>query len=461
VLEPSTALCPATLLRVPASVVREGDSIVLEKRCPEHGVERVLLADDAAYWLRARSMADRAKTSPPTVNTPVEYGCPYDCGTCADHEQHACLSLVEVCDACDLACPVCYAESGPHVERYRTLSEIERMLDRVVANEGEPDVVQLSGGEPTLHPELPAILAAMRARPIRHRMVNTNGVRLARDPELADLLAAQGPGFEVYLQLDSLDGGALRRLRGADLTQTRERALARLEERGVSTTLVVTVARGVNDGELGALVEYALSWSCVRGVTFQPVQHAGRCDGLDPARDRLTLTEVRRRLLDQSERFAPEDLVPVPCNPECIAMAYALRDGSGGAVPLTRYVDPEELLGALPDTIALERDPRLAALATELFSAKHSPESGAAAMGRLLCCLPDIETPAGVGYERVFRVILMQFLDAHSLEWRTVRRSCVHIAHPDGTRLIPFDTYNLLYRDEAQLAPLRAATTLG
>ena len=445
-IEPSTALCPTTLRRVPARVVQEGEAILLVKDCPDHGTERVLLSDDAVYWRRARALADRASTSPPTVNTLVRDGCPYDCGTCADHEQHACLSLVEVNEACDLACPVCYAESGPHRTRHRPLGQIERMLDRVVANEGEPDVVQLSGGEPTLHPELPAILAALRARPIRHRMINTNGVRLARDPELADLLAAQGPGFEVYLQFDSLEASSLRALRGADLREVRAGALAALEERGVSTTLVVTVARGVNDGELGALVEHALRWSCVRGVTIQPVQHAGRCEGLDPHRDRLTLSEVRRRLLAQSALFTPADLVPVPCNPECIAMAYALRTETG-ATPLSRWIDPAALLGELPDTIALERDPRLRALATELFSTGHSPESGAEALGRLLCCLPRIEDAAGIGYARVFRVILLQFLDAHSLEERTVKRSCVHIAHPDGERLVPFDTYNLLYRD--------------
>jgi uncharacterized radical SAM superfamily Fe-S cluster-containing enzyme len=167
------------------------------------------------------------------------------------------------------------------------------MLDALVASEGEPDLVQVSGGEPTLHPDFFAILDAVRARPIRHVMINTNGLRLAREPDFAARLAERKRGLEIYLQFDSLKREALMNLRGADLRHARGAALENLERHGISTTLVVTVKRGVNDAEIGAIVRHALEWRCVRGVTFQPVQDAGRNRNFDKQRDRIVLSEIR------------------------------------------------------------------------------------------------------------------------------------------------------------------------
>ena len=153
------------------------------------------------------------------MQTRTEHGCPWDCGLCADHEQHSCLAIVEINEACNLACPTCFADSGPHREGHRALSEIEAMLDAVVQSEGEPDLVQISGGEPTIHPRFFEVLDAAKRRPIRHLMINTNGLRLAREPGFAERLAAYMPGFEVYLQFDSLQREALMDIRGADLSR--------------------------------------------------------------------------------------------------------------------------------------------------------------------------------------------------------------------------------------------------
>jgi uncharacterized radical SAM superfamily Fe-S cluster-containing enzyme len=326
------------------------------------------------------------------------------------------------------------------------------MLDAVVANEGEPDVVQLSGGEPTLHPEFFRVMDAARARPIKHLMVNTNGVRIASDRAFVERLAGYMPGFEVYLQWDSLREAPLRALRGVDLRETRVRAMEHLNEFNVSTTLVVTLQKGLNDDEIGDILDFALKQRCVRGVTFQPVQNAGRLDDFDPARDRLTLTEVRREILRQSKLFTPEDLVPVPCHPDCIAMAYALKLPGGGALPLTTFVDPQQLLEHAGNTIVYERTPGLREKIVELFSTSHSPASSTLTLHNLLCCLPQLELPVELTYQHVFRVIIMQFLDPWNFDVRSVKKSCVHIAHPDG-RIIPFDTYNLFYRPGLKPAP--------
>jgi uncharacterized radical SAM superfamily Fe-S cluster-containing enzyme len=432
---------------------------------------------------------------PQLYNTPVKWGCPYDCGLCTDHEQHSCLTLVEICDYCNLRCPVCYAASGPERQQFRTLPQIEKMLDAVVRNEGHPDVVQLSGGEPTMHPDFFTIVEMAKARPIKHLMVNTNGVRIAQEEDFAKRLADVREDFEVYLQFDSFEREPLMQLRGADLRRVRQDALEKLNRHNISTNLVVTLKKGLNDHEIGKTIDFALTQPCVRGVTFQPIQDAGRLENFNPATDRLTLTEVRRKILEQTKVFRPEDVIPVPCHPDSLAMAYALKL-AGKVVPLTSMIPPEVLINGAANTILYEQDPAVRTNLFKLFATNHSPRSGAGTLRELLCCLPKIWIPdsnshviqnethvipnevrdlgfagattpnAGtpaLTYENIFRIIIMQFIDAHSFDVRSVKKTCVHIVHPDG-RLIPFDTYNLFYRDnleQTRLAPLRQNAELA
>lgn len=424
----------------------------LHKWCPAHGASKVLIATDAAYWRMGREIYLKPPEMPMQFNTKMHWGCPYDCGLCPDHMQHSCLSIIEVTDHCNLQCPVCYAESGPWQGKHRTMEEIERMLDAVVSNEGEPDVVQISGGEPCTHPQIFEILDAAKKRPIRHLMLNTNGVRIANEPGFAQRLAEYAPAFEVYLQFDSFERDALKALRGSDLRNVRERALAALNAANLSTTLVVTVASGVNDHELGKIIDYALQQPCVRGVTFQPIQFAGRLDGMDATAQRLTHTEVRQKILDQTTTFTAQDIIPVPCNPDALSMGYALKT-EAGVMPLTRWVSPEILLQSGRNTIAFEHDPVLKKQVFNLFSTNHSPESQTESLSNLLCCLPTVQAPE-FNYSHVFRVLIMAFMDAVNFDVRAMKKSCVHIAQPDG-RLIPFESFNILYRNPEQAAILQ------
>src|SRR5688500_12486676 len=459
--ELTNSLCATCLRKVEAKVVIQDDCVYLHKWCPEHRFQRVLISTDVDYFKLTRQTLKPGQM-PLKFNTPIKYGCPYDCGLCPDHEQHSCLTLVEITDRCNLTCPVCYSDSSPHRPSHRSLEHVEFMLDCVVRNEGEPDVVQISGGEPTIHPDFFAVLDAAKRRPIKHLMLNTNGVRIARDAEFARRLATYMPRFEVYLQFDSLRAAPLRELRGEDLTEVRRRALERLNEHNVSTTLVVTLKKGLNDDEIGEIIGFALKQRCVRGVTFQPIQSAGRLERFDPARDRLTHGEIRQQILRQSPLFKPADVVPGPCHPDCLAMAYALKlHGPCGSTvtPLTGMVDPQVLLHGEGNTIMYEQNRALRDQLFALFSTGASPGSAATSLRQLLCCLPLIDIPGHITYDNVFRVLIMQFLDPHNFDVRSVKKTCVHIVHPDG-RIIPFDTYNLFYRDgrERELERLRDAT---
>tara|TARA_B100000131_G_scaffold34004_1_gene31356 strand:- start:864 stop:1931 length:1068 start_codon:yes stop_codon:yes gene_type:complete len=330
------------------------------------------------------------------------------------------------------------------------------MLDAIVENEGEPDVVQLSGGEPTLHPEFFEILDACKQRPIKHLMINTNGIRIANEPEFAARLATYMPGVEVYLQFDSINAEALKRLRGADLRSIRSKALRNLEDNAMSTTLVCTVQKGLNDSEFGDIIDHALQWSCVRGVTFQPIQNAGRCEDYDPAVDRLTLSEIRRAIGEQSSSFIADDVLPVPCHPDSIAMAYALKLSSQ-VIPLTRHIEDEMMMDSPRSTIQFEHDEDLKSRVLDLLSTSQGPEGASSSLAQLLCCLPDLVVPGEISYENVFRIIIMDFIDAHSFDLRSVKKTCVHVVAPD-LRIIPLDTYNMFYRDGLEqrvLQPIR------
>jgi uncharacterized radical SAM superfamily Fe-S cluster-containing enzyme len=448
----TTSLCSECLALVPAKIVIEDGGVFYVKRCRTHGPQKVLVSTDVAYY---RLCHDYLKPGdrPLILQTHTERGCPYDCGLCPDHEQHSCLALIDVNEACNLACPVCFSDSSPQRTLHRSLAEIERMMDTLVASEGEPDLLQISGGEPTIHPQILEILRAAKQRPIRHVMLNTNGIRIAEDPDFVKQLADLRPGFEVYLQFDSLRAEAHLNLRGADLTRIRRQALEALEQAGISTTLVVVVKHGVNDDELPAIIEYALQWQCVRGVVFQPVQDAGRNDGFDPLGNRMPLSAIRRRIVDSDGPFKEGDIIPLPCNPESIAIGYALRKGNKVA-PVTSFFPRELLVDSLPNAITFERYPELHQQLLEFFSLSTAESNNPHRLAELLCCLPRVPMPQGLGYEDTFRIVIVEFMDAHNFCLSRVKRSCIHFVTPEG-KIIPFETYNLFYRDAAARERLR------
>ena len=253
----TTSLCETCLKLVPAKIVIEGDNVFYLKRCDEHGAQKTLISTDAAYY---KSCKDFIKPG----DLPLKFTEP--------HALRLSLRLRAVPRSRAAFLPG--ADRGqrrlqPHLpgvlrrilaaaHAQKSLAEIDAMLETLVASEGYPDLVQISGGEPTIHPQIVEILKLAKTKPIRHIMLNTNGIRIARDKAFVAELAALKPGFEVYLQFDSMKREALENIRGADLRKVREQALANLEDAGISTTLVCVVKKGVNDDEIGDIVRHAL-----------------------------------------------------------------------------------------------------------------------------------------------------------------------------------------------------------
>jgi len=234
-------------------------------------------------------------------------------------------------------------------------------------------------------------------------------------------------------------------LRGADLNEIRKSAIENLNALNLSTTLVITLQKGLNDHEIGKIINYALQQKCVRGVTLQPTQIAGRLDNFNPETDRMTLTEVRRKIMEQTSIFESDDLLPVPCNPDALVMGYALKL-EDEVFPLTRYINPNDLLDNSKNTIIYEQDDALQGKMIELFSTGNSVEVAEENLKSIMCCLPNIDAPE-LGYDNLFRIIVMQFIDAYNFDVRAIKKSCVHIVDKNN-KIIPFETMNLLYRDD-------------
>jgi uncharacterized radical SAM superfamily Fe-S cluster-containing enzyme len=452
-LELTRSICPLCKRVIDAEVGAREGRVILRKRCPVHGEFEALVYSDADAYV-AQQRFNKPGTIPLALQTQTQDGCPLDCGICPAHKQHTCLGIIEVNSACNLDCPLCFADSGRHHPDQFSLTreQVARMLDAFVEAEGEPEVIQFSGGEPTIHPEILEFVGMARERGIRIVMVNTNGIRLARDRAFAHELARLGG--HVYLQFDGLEPATHLALRGRDLRDIKMRALEHCAGVDLGVTLVAAVERGINDHELGAIVRTGVEHPAVSSVVFQPVTHSGRHGVFDPL-SRLTNADVIGAVARQlPDWFAPSDFVPVPCCfPTCRSMAYALVDG-GRLVPFARLLDIEEQLDYLANRVTPDRALRPAL--ERMFSSSAIP-GAERALQTCESCGIDLPSALRELEHRVFMVVAQDFQDAYTLNVRQLMKCCVAEIVPDG-RLIPFCAYNSVgYREQVR-AQLTGAT---
>jgi len=477
-LEFTRSICPLCKKTVDAQVNARGGKVYLRKRCPQHGEFEALVYGDAdAYVDSARF--NKPGTYPLAFQTEVRDGCPADCGLCPEHKQHACLGIIEVNTGCNLDCPICFADSGHQPDGYSiTMEQCERMLDAFVVAEGEPEVVMLSGGEPTIHKQILDFVDAAQARPIKAVNLNTNGLRLASDSAFVAALGERnrpGRSVNVYLQLDGLDERTHRLIRGRDLREIKQRALDNCAAAGLTVTLVAAVERGVNDHELGAIIERGLAHPAVRSVAFQPVTHSGRHLEFDPL-TRLTNSDIIAGITEQRpEWFKAGDFFPVPCcAPTCRSVTYLLTVGTPGqagfaVVPIPRLIQVEDYLDYVANRVL--PDPAIRGALEKLWSASafmgtdtttEQLELAAAALDCGTACGIDVPEAVKKLSDRIFMIVIQDFQDPYTLNVRQLMKCCVEEITPDG-RLIPFCAYNSVgYREQvrAQLSGVPVANVV-
>ena len=456
-LRSTTSICPRCKRLLNAQLLERGGKVVLSRVCPDHGLFEAVVYGDAQRWAEVQRF-DKPGESPVERQTEVAEGCPRDCGICPEHAQHTCLGIIEVNTACNLDCPICFADSGTGPQEHGfslSLEQVESMLDAFVRAEGEPEAVQLSGGEPSIHPQILEMLAAAKERGIPLVMLNTNGIRLARDPRFAPALAELG--VHVYLQFDGLREETQLAIRGKDLTDEKLRALDRCAEAGVSVSLAAAVERGVNEMEVGEIVRFGIEHPAVTGVFFQPVTHSGRFRADSDPLDKLTNSDVIDAITEQlPEWFRTDDFVPVPCcSPTCRSATFALYDGED-LMPLPRLVDVEQYLDYVTNRAV--PDPEVRTALEGLWSAKAAGGT-APATERLECVAcstampPELREVAAQG----FMIVTQDFQDPYTLDVEKLRKCCVSEIVPDG-RLIPFCAYNSVgYREQVRLEAASAA----
>ncbi|HLL67159.1 MAG TPA: radical SAM protein [Micromonosporaceae bacterium] len=451
----------AEVSRLAGWLAERDGRIWLERGCPQHGLIRTMYDEspEILEYLEQWTAPTKAHV-PDLVGNFAPVPSAYADGLPEMQTQHTCILLADLTDECNLRCPTCFSDSSPALHGVVPLADVLASLDTRLSREnGRIDVLMLSGGEPTLYPQLSELLTQVAARNVVRVLINTNGVRIARDDSLLDLLAAHRDRVEVYLQYDGVSETASRHHRGADLRRLKEAAIDRLSARGVFTTLTMTAALGVNDDEIGAVVRRALDTPYVGGVSIQPQFGSGRSGAIDAA-DRLTHTGVLARLGPQTGDVVTwRDLTALPCShPHCCSVGYLLRDDTGtwrsltalvGAERLRTYLDlaPEMVANRiadveLPAALRTAVKDALLGLLSEQSSLSH-PRVGD--LWRDICenCDLGISTlttlvssslPGGQARlrrmlgERVKRITVKPFMDMDTMIEERLLQCCVHVA---------------------------------
>jgi hypothetical protein len=483
-LKDTSSICPECHNVLPARLVERHGQVMMVKSCPEHGVYEDLYWSDIEQWERARgysSIGDGLENP----RTKVTKGCPYDCGICPNHKSQTILAIIDVTNNCNLKCPICFANATAAGYVYQpTLDQIKHMIDNLASNRPVTvKALQLSGGEPTLRDDLPEILQYAHKSGIHHLEVNTNGIRIANDVAyLQKLIDADVSSF--YLQFDGVTPEPYKTTRGLDLLPVKMKALANLRAAGHdSAILVVTLVKGINDNQLGRIINFAAqNHDIIRCVNVQPVSITGRIDRNKLADYRITIPDFMKLVEEQTNgQIRISDFLPVPSvvpfaralgalkghrfpeftMHEHCGMATFVFVEDGKITPITRYANVDGFMNSMN---------RVAELATAGHKMRANVEMIHSLSNLKLRVLGPVV--GGVikegSYEamgRLMRKIIMigamHFMDPYNFDLERVQRCGIHYAVPDG-RIIPFCTMNSLHREKIErqfaktIEPIRA-----
>ena len=433
-LKRTRSRCPVCHASCPAEVWRTGgipSKVLLKRTCPDHGEMSVCIASDARfYWLaKGRSEGGSCGCGPGSCcsadgSNPGTLGRNADPGDALGIQEKlsTCLALIEIVNSCNLSCPTCYADSpigtGQKVDAV-PLPDLQRRIQGVIDRKGKIEILQLSGGEPTLHPQFFELVRWLHANPgIDYVLLNTNGVRIAHDDAFTCELAAtfRYGKFQLYLQFDGVQEASQHFLRGADLRALREHCLERCRDMKLPVTLAMTVTPE-NLPFAWAAIEFGLRWPNVRGISFQPMFTSGRVHSAprsSVAKPSLNTAYIILAAVGQSDcKLRFEDFTPLPCgDPNCATIGYLLKVG-GQVRSVSDFIDFRNVQGFLGTKVRYKLE--------DLMKCGCESEP----LGELLKQFELDES-------HTFRLFIKPFMDAGSWDEDRIDRCCTHVIRPDG-----------------------------
>ena len=442
----TNSLCNECLKVIPAKIIFKDNKVYLLKHCSKHGEQLELLEHDIDYFKNKR-LYDKAGTITKT-QTEVKNGCPYDCGLCPNHDQHSCINILEITNRCNMCCNTCYANSGKGKDL--NYKKIREMIDfGAECENGRGEVLQISGGEPSIHPDIIKIIQYAREK-YQYVMLNTNGIRIAEDEEFVKELSKFQGGFEIYLQFDSFKDEVYEKIRGRKLVDLKKKAIKNLEKYNIPITLVMTIERDINDKELGKIISYGLETSCIRGVNIQPVAYFGRKNGNLDRNNRVTLTNVINLIEEQTKKMiVKEDFAPLPCNVERVSLTY-LYNTKNGFIPITRLDNIKKYLPYVNNTFTFKIEDALTNGKDIIFGSCCNPLKFLKDFKKFVpkdFMKWDLEKRSKYVSENTFRISITSFVDRYNFDIKSMQKECAHIITTDLKR-IPFSSYNMIYRSK-------------
>jgi uncharacterized radical SAM superfamily Fe-S cluster-containing enzyme len=468
VIKNTKSLCPECLQALDATIYEEGGKVFIKKECPQHGAYQELYWSDYDQYMRAEKFRCDG-TGVENPRTQKDKGCPLDCGICPEHKSHTALAIIDVTNRCNLLCPVCFANASAAGYVYEpTAEQITDMLKNLRATKPVgATALQFSGGEPTIRNELIDFIRTAKELGFRHVEVNTNGVRISKDVEYAKQLKAAGVST-IYLQFDGLTPEVYKFIRGVDLLETKMKAIQNLREAGfTSIVLVVTLVKGVNDGQLGDIVNFAIkNFDVIRCINVQPVSLCGRLPAQEREKMRITIPDFMRLLEEQTNgMIKANDFYPVPTvapvskavgalkdkrypeftgHPHC-GMATYLFVEDGKTATITQLANVEKFVNALNDAYEDASKGNKNRAKLHLVSAARYVKFSFLRKYVFRVLTEGSYDSLGDLQRKSLLLTSMHFMDPYNFDLERVQRCLIHYAVPDG-RIIPFCTYNSIHR---------------
>ncbi|MEN9353889.1 MAG: hypothetical protein RL318_1214 [Fibrobacterota bacterium] len=431
----------------PARIVARTSGVTMERLCPIHGAASTPLSRDPDWYMR-RAVGGR-EIETPVAPKPSKHGCPKDCGPCEWHSSSIQLPVFSITNDCNLDCPICFTYNRPDCKYYKPLEDCLKIVDEVLKRRPDVQLVNMTGGEPTLHPNLPEIVKAIRARGIPRVTVNTNGMRLASDPKFAQ--AIKESGAHLVLSLDTFDPKRSHLIHGADIVAKKRKALAVLEELDIPTTILTVAIAGVNDDEIPGIVAEWFPKAFVRSMTIQNMTWTGANGSKFEPRRHITIDEVEG-LVAQAPGFSRDDFFPLASyHPLCYSVAYYVVH-EGRIRSLSRFLERQELSDLTRSRYFLEADADflrafLAGLA-RVWSEDSDPDF-LRTVKRQVQSMQDPHLPVGerqrISEQFVKMLYIHPHMDEDNFDVDRVSR-CGDVVPDEDGRMIPACSYNLLYR---------------